>query len=91
MSRPGDEPDAAGMIETALGRLYEAMALVTTIEDRGLLAELPAGEAGRQNHQAAVSMLAILRRELEGVSIELDAAVRTREALEGLRARRQAR
>ena len=91
MSRNMEDPDAAGLIEAAVARLHEAMSLITTIEDRDLLCELPVGDTARANHQAAVSMLSILRRELAGVAMELEATIRTREALERLRASRLSR
>ena len=91
MSLAPEDSDACGLTETALARLYEAMTLIATIEDRGLLAELPPGETARADHQAAVSMLSILRRELEGVAVELEAAIHTREVLDRLRAPRSAR
>jgi hypothetical protein len=90
MSRAQEDTGPAGLTETALARLYEAMTLIVTIEDRGLLAELPKGDAARTNHQAGVSMLSILRRELEGVAVELEAAINTREILDRLRAPRSA-
>ena len=86
-----DDPDAGGLIEAAVARLFEALALISTIEDRQLLAELPAGDDARRDHQAAVSMLAVLRRELEGVASELQAAIHTRDALNRARSSRPAR
>jgi hypothetical protein len=91
MSRPSEGSDAAGLTERALARLCEATALIVMIEDRDLLGELPAGDTARANHQAGVSMLSILRRELEGVAVELEAAIHTREVLDRLRTPRSAR
>ena len=87
MKGPPEDAEAGGLTEGVLGRLHEAMALIATIEDRGLLAERPAGDAARASHQAAVSMLSILRRELEAVAAELDAAIQTREALARMRSK----
>lgn len=68
-------------LEVALGRLAEARALVQTIQDHDLLAELPAREAARADHQRAVSLIAVLHRELQGLSADLEAAIATRDVL----------
>ena len=81
-------PDFAGLLEGALGRLLEASCLVSQIEDHDLLAELPADDEARGRHQAAISMIAILRRELDGVATELQAAITTVDVLHRAQTRR---
>jgi hypothetical protein len=82
LSAPGFEAaDPVGPVEAALGRLHEALAIIVMIDDLNMLDELPAGAQARRNHQSAVSMLAVLRRELEAVAVELDAAIHTRDVL----------
>lgn len=74
--------DPAGMVEDAIARLQEALAVLQVIEDGDLLGELPADRSARRNHQSAVSMLAVLRRDLTGVAEELEAAIRTRDVID---------
>ncbi|HEX3367926.1 hypothetical protein [Phenylobacterium sp.] len=73
MSR-ADPPRPGDPIDDAVGRLVEAIAILDLIEAGDLLAELPAEAAARRSHQRAVSLLAILRRELAGVRNDLAAA-----------------
>lgn len=73
--------DPNGPMESALGRLREASAILEAIDTRGLLDELPASRQAQRAHQSAVSMLAVLRRELEGVAEELEAAILTRDVV----------
>ena len=86
-----DTPDPNGLIEAALGRLVEATQLAALVEDHDLLAELPAGDEARLNHQRACSLLAILRRELDAVAGELSAALETQDVLSRTRPRRTTR
>jgi hypothetical protein len=65
------EPLAADLIEDAAGRLHEAISLLDAIEEGSLLAELPRDAEAARRHQCAVSLLAILRRELDGVVEDL--------------------
>lgn len=73
--------DEGILVEDAIGRLSEALAILVTIEEHNLLGELPADATAREAHQRAVSLLAVLRRELQGVVQELDAAFQTHEAI----------
>lgn len=73
--------DDTAFLESALGRLLEALALVQTIEDHDLLALAPSDVRARVDHQRAASLIAILRRELEALSGDLEAAVATRNVL----------
>ena len=77
-----DGDQLSGRVEEATGRLREAMAILHAIDSGGLLRALPAAPSARQSHQAAVSMLAVLRRELQAVGRELDAAVQTRSLIQ---------
>ncbi len=88
---PPDVPDPNGLIEAALGRLIEATQLVALVEDHDLLAELPAGEDARRNHQRAASLIAVLRRELDAVAGELSAALETHDVLSRTRSHRASR
>lgn len=72
LARPSDFKDEA--IDDALGRLHEILALVRVIEDGDLLAALPADEDAAENHQRAVSLLVVLRRELDSLVAQLNAA-----------------
>lgn len=68
-------PTADGdLIEAAVGRLHEAIALLEAIERGDLLAELPTQADAAPRHQCAVSLLAVLRRELEALTVELESA-----------------
>lgn len=67
-------PDAALMVEASHGRVREVLDVLESIESGDLLAELPANPASRRRHQCAVSMLAIVRRELLAVMEDLDVA-----------------
>jgi hypothetical protein len=61
-------------VEAALSRLTEALALLDAIDEGDMLARLPAEPEAARRHQRAVSMLAVLRRELETVTGELSSA-----------------
>ena len=69
------EPDLIDQaVEDAVARLHEALAILEAIDARELLAELPRDRAAARRHQCAVSLLTVLRRELEGITGDLDAA-----------------
>lgn len=74
-------PDAALMLEASHGRLREVLDVLDSIESGEMLAELPANPAGRRRHQCAVSMLAVVRRELAAVMEDLDVAQTAVEAI----------
>ena len=76
-----DGDDMTGMVEDAAGRLREARALLDAIDRGGMLAEMPANPEAWRSHQAAVSMLMVLSREIEAVIAQLEAAGQTHEVL----------
>ncbi|HZZ30467.1 MAG TPA: hypothetical protein VFE10_00620 [Phenylobacterium sp.] len=76
-----DPPWPADPVDDAVGRLEEAIAILDSIEAADLLGELPAKAAARRSHQRAVSLLAILRRELAGVRNDLAAAGQLQDVL----------
>lgn len=78
---PANTPRAPDLVEDALGRLREAIAILDAIEEGGMLGELPAKATARRNHQRAVSLLAILRRELAGLARDLAAAGQVQDAI----------
>ena len=51
-------------LEVTTNSLREALAILRIIDDAELLAEVPSGEAGVR-HRQAVSLLAVLEREIE--------------------------
>lgn len=53
-------------LEITTNRLREAMVILKLIDDGQLLSDVPEGEAGVR-HRQAVSMLAVLERELAGI------------------------
>jgi hypothetical protein len=91
-----DEPRTPDIVEDAVSRLCEAIAVLDAIESGGMLGELPAEVMARAEHQRAVSLLAMLRRDLIGLRRELEAAGQAQEAIAralqrmGAEARRQA-
>ena len=92
-----DAPRSPDIVEDAVGRLHEALAILDAIEAAGMLGELPADAVARDSHQRAVSLLAVLRRELFDLRRELQAAGDAQDAIaramsrRGSGARRQAR
>lgn len=69
------------LLEDAIGRLLEAIAVLETIETGDMLAEMPRQAVARATHQRAVSLLAILRRDLTGLYRDLKAAQQVEDAL----------
>jgi|HubBroStandDraft_6_1064221.scaffolds.fasta_scaffold1701283_1 hypothetical protein len=61
-------------MDDAIGRLQEAIAILEAIERGDLLAELPSGAEAAARHQCGVSLLAVLRRDLNALADELDSA-----------------
>ena len=61
-------------IDDAVGRLHEAVAILVAIEAGDLLGRLPQDVGAAHLHQCGVSLLVTLRRELEGVIDDLNAA-----------------
>jgi len=91
-----DEPRPPDVVDDAVGRLCEALAILDAIELGGMLGELPADPIARKAHQRAVSLLAILRRDLATLREELQAAGQAQDAIaralwrHALESRRQA-
>lgn len=69
------------LVEEAIGRLLEAIAVLETIEAGDMLAEMPRLAVARRRHQRAVSLLAVLRRDLTGLYRDLKAAQQVEDAL----------
>jgi hypothetical protein len=69
------------LIEDAVGRVIEAIAVLDVIEEGEMLSALPADPAARRKHQGAVSLLAVLRRELIDLSRDLRAAEEVHQAI----------
>jgi hypothetical protein len=69
------------LIEDAVGRLLEAIAVLDVIEEGEMLSELPHDAAARRTHQGAVSLLAVLKRELIDLSRDLRAAEEVHQAI----------
>ena len=78
----GDTPPLTpDLIEDAVGRVIEAIAVLDVIEEGEMLSELPADLAARRKHQGAVSLLAVLKRELIDLSRDLRAAEEVHRAI----------
>jgi hypothetical protein len=73
-------PDPTGpsahseVLEAAAGRLREALSILDAVDRGALLAELPRAAEAAARHQCAVSLLAVLRRELAALAGELESA-----------------
>lgn len=74
MAKPPSPHLKDDAIEDAIGRLHETLAILDLIEESDLLGELPRGKAPARRHQRAVSLLAVLRRELQDIVDHLAAA-----------------
>jgi hypothetical protein len=68
---PGGQSD---VLEAAAGRLAEAVSILDAVERSELLSVLPRGADAAARHQCAVSLLAVLRRELQALACELESA-----------------
>ena len=84
-----DAPRPPDIVEDAVGRLHEAIAVLEAIEQGDMLAELPQDPYARDGHQRAVSLLAVLRRELIGLLRDLQAGGQAQDAIARAMARRQ--
>jgi hypothetical protein len=62
------------LVETTLAQLREALAILEAIDAGDLLSELPRDSDAARRHQCAVSLLATLRRDLEGIACGLASA-----------------
>jgi hypothetical protein len=76
-----DEPRPPDVVDDAVCRLSEALAILDAIELGGMLSELPDDVIARRAHQRAVSLLAILRRDLGVLREELQAAGQAQDAI----------
>jgi hypothetical protein len=72
-SEPSPAAFSNDLIEEAAARLREALALLELIESGDLLGELPADRDAREGHQRAVSVLAVLKRDLVDLERRLGA------------------
>jgi len=84
LADPTGPTPAGDLAESALARLSEALAILEAIDRGDLLAELPAGAEAAERHQCAVSLLAVLRRELEALACELQSAGYVQALIAGL-------
>jgi hypothetical protein len=79
------EPNAGGdVLEAAAGRLNEAVSILDAVERGELLAVLPRGADAAARHQCAVSLLAVLRRELRALACELESASQVQNLMDRL-------
>lgn len=62
------------LAEQTVGRLLEAMSLLEAIDAGGLLDELPGAAEAARKQQCAISLLAVLRRDLQALTCELQSA-----------------
>jgi predicted component of type VI protein secretion system len=69
------------LIEDAVARLLEAIAVLDVIDEGEMLSELPHEAGARRKHQGAVSLLAVLKRELIDLSRDLRAAEEVHQAI----------
>jgi hypothetical protein len=76
-----DPPRSSELIETTVARLHEALAILEAIDAAEMLSSLPADPTARRAHQQAVSMLAVLRRDLGELRKELQAASAAQDAI----------
>jgi hypothetical protein len=60
------------------------MSILDAVEHGELLAELPRGAEAAAKHQCAVSLLAVLRRELQLLACELESASQVQHLIERL-------
>lgn len=74
LAEPAEPSAGSDALEAAAGRLNEAVSILDAVERGELLAELPRGAEAAARHQCAVSMLAVLRRELQALACELESA-----------------
>ena len=81
MAAEAPSPLTPDLIEDAVGRLLEAIAMLDVIEAGDMLSDLPTEAGARRKHQGAVSLLAVLKRELTGLSCDLCAAAEVNQAI----------
>ena len=69
-----DAADALALAEQLCGRLQEALAILEAIDAGDLLSATPSGAENVRRHQCGISLLAVLRRELEDMATDLQSA-----------------
>ncbi len=83
-------PDPAGpgggsdVLEAAAGRLAEAVSILDAVDRSELLSSLPRGADAAARQQCAVSLLAVLRRELRALACELESASQVQNLMDRL-------
>ena len=78
---PGAQVD---VLEAAAGRLAEAVSILDAVDRSELLSVLPRGTDEAARHQCAVSLLAVLRRELQALACELESASQVQNLMDRL-------
>ena len=80
------DPTAPTLLgDEAVGRVREAIALLDAIDRAELLVTAPPGaEAGRR-HQCGISLLAVLRRDLESLAVDLQSATLVQDVMSRVR------
>jgi hypothetical protein len=84
LADPAEPTAGRDALEAAAVRLNEAMSILDAVEHGELLAELPRGAEAAAKHQCAVSLLAVLRRELQLLACELESASQVQHLIERL-------
>ena len=75
MSAERDAVHVSGeVLEAALARLAEALAVLDAVDEGGHFDQLPHNPDARTMHQRGVCMLAVARRDLRALANELEAA-----------------
>lgn len=64
--------DARDFVEHAWGRLKEACAVLTAIEEGELLSACPEAPDARRRHFTAVCLLTIMQRDLMSLALEFE-------------------
>ncbi len=72
------------VLEAAAGRLAEAVSILDAVDRSELLSVLPRGADAAARHQCAVSLLAVLRRELQTLAGELESASQVQNLMDRL-------
>lgn len=76
-----DPPRPPDVLEEAIGRLHEAIAVLDAIDLGDMLGALPEDPADANAHQRAVSLLAVLRRDLVALRRDMQAAGHAEDAI----------
>jgi len=81
-------PDPTGptlLGDEAVGRVREAIALLDAIDLADLLENAPAGADAARRHQCGVSLLAVLRRDLESLACDMQSACMVQDVMSRVR------